>query len=158
MSRRAVSHAAALGAMTIVATILLFAGQCRAEDPVKIRLHSEDAMVEVEATAVLHDYDLQGHLVGNGVDAIVTGVVKSGWVTVDLVGVFVPNCGKPRQFMSGAAANEGTSTSIGMTFDCAGKGGNFGGGEEYQFRLEIALPAYGLHPPIAPDGEAASLQ
>jgi hypothetical protein len=158
MSRRVIRHVAVRDAVSVATAILLIAGQCRAEDTVQIRLHSEDAMVDVEGTATLHDYDLTGHLIGDDVEATVTGVVKSGSVTANLVGKFVPNCGMPRQFMSGSAANDGASTSISMTFHCAGKGGQTVGGEEYQFHLDVTLPAHGLHPPISPDGEAASLE
>jgi hypothetical protein len=158
MSRCIMSRVGTWGTVFVATAILLFAGRCQADERVKIRLYSDDTMVEVEGTATLHDYDLKGHLIGNGVDAIVNGTVKSASVTVDMVGRFVPNCGMPRQFMSGSAANDGASTSISMTFDCASRGGGYNGGEEYQFHLNVTLPAHGLHPPISPDGEAASLE
>ena len=120
----------------------LLASPALADSTIKVRLISSGAASEVDGTATLQDQSLHGHLAGNGSNIDLTGVVKNASVSVQLVGKILPNCGLPRQFMGGDGANDGSSTSIALTFDCPGKAGVIGGGEEYQFRLELALPPH----------------
>jgi hypothetical protein len=144
----------------LLALVLLGAApinQVSADGIVKVRLTSADTMIDVEGTATLQGQELQGHLVGNGSDVVLTGIVKNHSVSVDVVGKIVPNCLSPRQFMGAIDVNDGASTSIVLTFHCDGKGG--GSGEEYQFRLDLLLPAQPLYaPPPSNSGESANLE
>jgi hypothetical protein len=135
------------------------AAKASADNIVKVRLVSGDAMVDVEGTATLKGQSLNGHLIGNGTDVVLTGHIEKRSVRVEVVGKIVPNCGLPRQFMDGIDADEGENTSINMTFECSSKAGNFGGGEDYQFHLNLALPSHPLYSPSpSMSGESASLE
>jgi hypothetical protein len=126
---------------------------------VKVRLFSADAKVDTEGTATLQGQNLNGHLIGNGTDVVLTGLVEKRSVRVDVVGRIVPSCGMSRQFMGGIDVDEGEDTSIVMTFQCSSKAGNFGGGEDYQFHLDLGLPSHPLDAPSPSDpGESASLE
>jgi hypothetical protein len=123
---------------------------------VKVRLVSFNPIVEADGTATLQGQKLTGHLTGNGVDVVLTGLVKSQSVSVELTGSIVPSCGLLRQSMSGIGTNENENTSIDMTFQCSSKGGS--AGEDYRFLLNLPLPSRPLYSPsLSAPGESASL-
>jgi hypothetical protein len=125
---------------------------------VKVRLFSPEALVDVKGTVTLTGQNLSGHLTGDDTDIALTGVVKNQSVSIDLVGRIVPSCGLLRRSMNGVGDNDGEDTSIDMTFHCSSKAGNFGGGQDYQFRLNLALPSRPLYSPSPSNlGESASL-
>jgi hypothetical protein len=135
------------------------AARASADSVVKVRLVSGDAMEDVEGTATLKGQKLNGHLTGSGIDVMLTGVVKNQSVSVEVVGRILPSCGLNRQSMNGIGVNNHEVTSIDLTFECSSKAGNFGGGQDYQFRLDLALPSHPLYsPPPSDSGESASLE
>ena len=133
--------------------------QAMADSTVKVKLVSADAMVEVDGTATLQGQNLRGHLIGDGSDVVLTGLVKNRSVSVDLTGRIVPSCNLNRQSMEGVGVNDHAQTSIDMTFQCSSKAGSFGGGADYRFRLDLTLPQPPLYTPSQSDtGQSASLE
>jgi PDZ domain-containing secreted protein len=145
----------------LLALVLLGAApinQVSADSIVKVRLTSADTMIDVEGTATLQGQNLSGHLSGDGIDVTLTGLIKNDPVSVEVVGRIVPSCSLNRQSMNGIGINNNEATSIDMTFQCSSKAGNFGGGEDYQFRLNLALPSRPLYSPSPTNsGESASV-
>jgi len=120
---------------------------------VKARLYSSNASEEASGTLTLDGYNLSGHLTGGGIDVTVSGVVKSNSVDVVVTGHIVPSCNLNRQSMSNNGSNQGTATSITMDFNCTTKAG--GVGQDYLFRLDLALPSSHLQVP-SDSGENAN--
>jgi hypothetical protein len=132
--------------------------QVSADSIVKVRLTSADTMIDVEGTATLQGQNLSGHLTGDGIDVTLTGLIKNGPVSVEAVGRIVPSCSLNRQSMNGIGINNNEATSIDLTFQCSNKAGNFGGGEDYQFRLNLTLPSRPLYSPSSSSlGESVNL-
>jgi hypothetical protein len=124
---------------------------------IKAKLYSPNASEEATGTLMLDGFNLSGHLRGGGIDVLVSGVVKSNSVDIEVTGHIVPSCSVNRQSMNGAGANEGAGTSITLDFSCATKGtGFFGGGQDYLFRLDLALPSPHLQIPAASGQNAES--
>ena len=144
-----------------IVTVLgaLLASPAWADSTIKVRLVSGGAGGEIDGTATLQGQSLHGHLIGNGADIELSGVVKNRTVTVNLVGRIAPICGMMRQSMSGAGDNEQENTSIEMSLECTGHAFGYGGGESYEYHLNLALPPHNLLPLGPSDaGENASLQ
>jgi hypothetical protein len=134
-------------------------GPAFADGPVKVKLVSPNGMNDVEGTAMLQGETLSGHIVGNGVDFMLSGQVKRRSVSVDLAGRISPSCGLSRQSMSGLGHNDHGATMIQITLSCSGKAGNWGGGEEYIYQLHLDLPSPALLSPAqSGTGESASLE
>jgi hypothetical protein len=135
----------------------LFAPAAQAGDVIKARLVSSSAAEEASGTLTLDGFALAGHLSGEGIDVTISGTVKSSSVSVIVTGRIMPNCSLNRQSMSSEAPNEGAKTSIIFDFTCSTKGGSYGRGDDYLYRLELDLPAHRLEFPIGTDsGESAA--
>ena len=129
-----------------------------AGDAVKARLVSPNASIEANGTLTLNGYSLAGHLSGNGIDVAISGTVKSSSVSVVVTGRISSSCNLNNQSMSGDAPNQGANTSIAFDFFCTTKAGNWGGGQDYLFRLELGLPPHHLQIPTGSDpGESAAI-
>jgi hypothetical protein len=119
---------------------------------VKARLSSTNAAEQVSGVLTLNGYDLAGHLSGGGIDVTITGTVKSSSVSVLVTGRIVSSCSLHDQSMNGEAQNEGTNTSVQMTFQCVRA---YVGGD-YLFQLDLDLPPLHLQIPAGADpGEDA---
>ena len=132
------------------------ASPAEAGDTIKARLYSPNASEEVSGTLTLDGYDLAGHLTGGGIDVTIAGTAKSSGVSVVVTGRIMPLCNLNHQSMSGEGENGGLNTSVTLVFSCVTKAGNFGGGQDYLFRLDLALPSPHLRVPAGP-GEDASV-
>lgn len=132
------------------------AGAAQAGSPVKARLASPNASEEASGTLTLDGYKLSGHLTGGGIDVTISGTVKSRSVEVEITGRIISSCNLNRQTMNGDGANEQANTSIALTFSCTTKAGNFGGGQDYLFHLDLQLPPPHLQIPADSNpGESA---
>jgi hypothetical protein len=140
----------------LLAQFLAGASSAQAGDSIKARLYSANASEEVSGTLTLDSYNLAGHLTGGGIDVTVSGVVKSNYVDVEVTGHIVLNCSLNRQSMSGTADNAGQGTSVTMLLHCQKSGGYGGGGLDYLFRLDLALPSSHLQIPADPGEDADS--
>ena len=60
--------------------------------------------------------------------------------------------------MEGVGVNHRAETSIDMTFQCSSKGGQYGGGADYRFRLDLTLPQHLIYIPPPDEGQNASLE
>ena len=144
-----------------VLALALLAGMSVADagDSVKARLISPNAAIEANGTLTLNGYSLAGHLSGEGIDVAISGTVKSSNVSVVVTGRISPSCNLNTQSMSGDAPNQGANTSISFDFFCTTKAGNWGGGQDYLFRLELGLPPHHLQIPTGTDpGEGAAIE
>jgi hypothetical protein len=125
---------------------------------VKARLSSPNASEEASGTLMLTGYDLTGHLTGGGIDVEITGTVKNSGISVIVRGHIMPSCNLNQQTMTGDGENQGPGTSISLAFSCVTKAGNFGGGQDYLFRLDLDVPARHLQFPTgAGPGESAAI-
>jgi hypothetical protein len=130
----------------------------QAGSSVAARLSSPNASEEASGTLALDGYNLAGHLTGEGIDVTISGTVKSSSVSVAVAGHIMPSCNLNRQSMSGDGDNLGANTSIALTFSCVTKAGNFGGGQDYLFRLDLQLPPHHLQIPGGDSGESAAIE
>ncbi len=128
----------------------------RAGDVIKAKLASPGAAEEATGSLTLDGYTLAGHLSGQGIDVTISGTVKSSSVTVIVTGRIMPNCSLNRQSMYGEASNEGAKTSITFDFICSTKGGSYGRGDDFLYRLDLGLPPHHSQFPTGTDpGEDA---
>lgn len=147
-------HSHSLLFILLLAQFLAGASPSRAGDSIKARLYSPNASEEVSGTLTLDGYNLSGHLSGGGIDVMITGEAKASGVDVEVSGRILPSCNLNRQSMSGAANNRGINTSVELAFQCPTKANGYGGGEDYLFHLDLALPSSHLQIP-ANSGENA---
>ena len=131
------------------------ASQAESGSAIRAKLYSANASEEASGTVMLDGYNLAGHLTGGGVDVTISGTVKSSGVSIVVTGRIIPSCNLNRQSMSGDGENYGSNTSVSMVFSCVTKAGSFGGGQDYLFHLDLALPSPHLQVP-ADSGENAS--
>ncbi len=150
MSRPSISPLVIL----LLGQFLAAALAAEAGDAIKAKLNSPNASEEVSGMLTLDGYNLAGHLTGAGIDVTITGTAKSTGVSVVVTGRIMPLCNLNRQSMSGDGGNRGLNTSVSLVFSCVTKAGNFGGGQDYLFNLDLALPSPHLQVPTDP-GEAA---
>jgi hypothetical protein len=123
---------------------------------IKASLRPANAGQAATGTLTLDGYNLSGHLSGAGVDVAVSGTVKSSGVSVVVTGRISPSCNLNSQSMSGDGPNNGANTSITLDFFCTTKAGNWGGGEDYLYHLDLEVPAHHLQMPGETDpGESA---
>ena len=151
MKRSTKQHVFCAGLLTVLIAAMPVI-DCFADGVVKIRLRSGDANMDLQGTGTLQGKSLNGHLIGDGSDMVVTGRVDSNTVRINVAGRIVLGCGPAQQFMSGIDANDGQETSIGMTLNCPYR-------PSLNFVIDLVLPA---HPLIGPSssnlGESASLE
>ena len=143
-------------AALLVAPLALGAQAWAAGSAIKARLYSPNAAEEVTGTLTLDGYNLSGHLIGNEIDVTVSGEVKAGGVHVEVLGRILPGCSLNRQSMNGAADNTGINTSVELAFQCPTRANSYGGGADYLFRLDLALPSPHLQIPGDPGEDAAT--
>ena len=123
---------------------------------IKARLHSVNTGQDAAGTLTLDGYNLSGHLSGDGIDVAISGTVKSKDVSVIVTGRISPACNLNGQSMSGDGPNVGASTSITLDFFCTTKAGNWGGGQDYLYHLDLDVPPRPLQIPGQTDpGESA---
>ena len=138
--------------------LALASGSADAGTSIKAKLASPNAAEEASGTLELNGYDLTGHLRGGGIDVEITGTVKNSGVSVVVRGRIMPSCNLNQQTMSGDGDNKGPGTSISLAFSCVTKAGNFGGGQDYLFRLDLDVPTHPLRLPTGTDpGESAAI-
>jgi hypothetical protein len=138
----------------LLAQFLASASPAEAGDSIKAKLYSPNASEEAGGTLALDGYNLTGHLSGGGMDVTISGEVKASGVEVEVSGRILPSCSLSHQSMNGVAHNNGLNTSVELAFQCPTKANGYGGGEDYLFRLDLALPSPHLQVPTDP-GEAA---
>lgn len=149
MKRRSISLLVTL----LLAQFLAGALPAGAGDSVKAKLYSPNASEEASGTLTLDGYSLAGHLTGGGIDVTISGEAKASGVDIEVSGRILPSCSLSHQSMNGVAHNNGLNTSVELTFQCPTKANGYGGGEDYLFRLDLALPSPHLQVPS--DGENA---
>jgi hypothetical protein len=130
------------------------ASQAQSGSGIRAKLYSANASEEASGPLMLDGYNLAGHLTGGGVDVTISGTVKSSGVSVVVTGRIMANCSLNRQSTSGEGENQGLNTSIPLVFSCTTKAGNFGGGQDYLFHLDLALPSPHLQLPANPGEDA----
>ena len=106
----------------------------------------------------LDGYNLSGHLSGSGIDVAVSGTVKNSRVSVVVTGRISPSCNLNGQSMTGDGPNNGAGTSITLDFFCTTKAGNWGGGQDYLYHLDLDVPPHHLQiPGNTGSGESAAI-
>lgn len=138
----------------LLTRLLTDASPAEAGDSIKVRLYSPNASEEASGTLTLDGYNLAGHLSGGSIDVTIAGTAKSDGVSIVVTGRILPSCNLHTQSMTGDGQNQGLNTSVSFVFSCASKAGNFGGGQDYLFHLDLALPSPHLQIPADP-GESA---
>ena len=147
-------HSSSLLFILLLAQCLAGASLSHAASSIKAKLYSANASEEASGTLTLDGYNLTGHLTGGGIEVTIAGTAKSTGVSVVVTGRIMPSCNLHSQSMTGEDKNQGLNTSITLVFSCVTKAGNFGGGQDYLFRLDLALPSAHLQVP-ADSGENA---
>src|SRR6266568_643832 len=134
-------------AILALLTILTAAPAMAGGTVIKASLHSDITGQDAAGMLTLDGYNLSGHLSGSGIDVAVSGTVKSSGVSVVVTGHISPSCNLNGQSMSGDGTNHGAGTSITLDFFCTTKAGNWGGGQDYLYHLDLDVPAHHLQLP-----------
>jgi len=116
--------------MALAAWLLAANAQAHPDGDVSFRLVSVGT--RIDGTVTSKSNRLHGHIIDNGRDFTLDGVVGSHSVTVKIYGKIVPQCLTGTQSASGTGVNYGEDTSVDLTVICANKSFN---SESYTFHL-----------------------